>query len=106
LFYSSAVRVNAICNSSFVAQELVVKPRRIRLFIKPYCGWCHKAMRWLNERKIDYTTIDVTADESAMAEMVRLSGAEISPVIEVDGQVLGDFGPEELATFWERIDKI
>ena len=62
-------------------------------------------MRWLNERKIEYTTIDVTADESAMAEMVRLSGAEMSPVIEVDGQLLADFGPEELATFWERIEK-
>jgi len=20
---------------------------KIRLFIKPYCGWCHQAMRWL-----------------------------------------------------------
>jgi len=62
-------------------------------------------MRWLNDRKIEYTTIDVTADESAMAEMVRLSGAEMSPVIEVDGQILADFGPEELATFWERIEQ-
>jgi glutaredoxin len=23
---------------------------KTRLFIKPYCGWCHKAMRWLDER--------------------------------------------------------
>jgi arsenate reductase-like glutaredoxin family protein len=23
---------------------------KIRLFIKPYCGWCHKAMRWLAGR--------------------------------------------------------
>ena len=21
-----------------------------RLFIKPYCGWCHKAIRWLDDR--------------------------------------------------------
>ena len=82
-----------------------VKPKLVRLFIKPYCGWCHKAMRWLNDRKTDYVTIDVTADESAMAEMVRLSGGEIVPVIEVDGRILADFGPEELAAFWERIEK-
>jgi arsenate reductase-like glutaredoxin family protein len=25
---------------------------KIRLFIKPYCGWCHKAQRWLDERGI------------------------------------------------------
>ena len=53
---------------------------------------------------MEYTTIDVTADESAMAEMVRLSGGELVPVIEVDGQILADFGPEQLAEFWERLE--
>lgn len=81
-----------------------MKKPRVRLFIKPYCGWCHKAMRWLNQRGIDYETIDVTTDESAMAEMVRLSGQELAPVIEVNGQVLADFGPEQLAAFWEKIE--
>jgi len=93
------------CISRWAARVWLVKPKRIRLFIKPYCGWCHKAMRWLNDRKVDYVTIDVTADESAMEEMVRLSGAELSPVIEVDGKILADFGPEELAAFWEKIEK-
>jgi glutaredoxin len=82
-----------------------VKPKRVRLFIKPYCGWCHKAMRWLNDHGVDYVAIDVTADESAMAEMVRLSGAELAPVIEVEGRLLSDFGPEQLADFWESLEK-
>jgi glutaredoxin 3 len=82
-----------------------VKPKRVRLFIKPYCGWCHKAMRWLDERDVAYDTVDVTADESAMAEMVHLSGGELAPVIEVDGRLLADFGPEQLAEFWERLEK-
>jgi glutaredoxin 3 len=98
-------RGSVICNSAVAAPMSDVKPKRVRLFIKPYCGWCHKAMRWLNDRGVDYTTIDVTADESAMAEMVRLSGAELAPVIEVEGQVLADFGPEQLAEFWERLEK-
>jgi len=82
-----------------------MKARRIRLFIKPYCGWCHKAMRWLNERGVDYETIDVTTDETAMAEMVRLSGQELAPVLEVNGRVLADFGPEQLAEFWKQFEK-
>lgn len=97
--------MSASCISPSAAQQFDVKPRQIRLFIKPYCGWCHKAMRWLNDRGVEYDTIDVTADESAMAEMVRLSGNEMSPVIEVDGEVLADFGPEQLAEFWERTVK-
>jgi hypothetical protein len=35
--------------------------------------------------------------------MVRISGQELAPVIEVDGKVLADFGPEELAKFWGKI---
>ena len=76
---------------------------KIRLYIKPYCGWCHKAQRWLDERGIQYEKIDVIADEKAMAEMVKLSGQTFAPVIEVDGKILADFGPEELANFFGKI---
>ena len=76
---------------------------KIRLFIKPYCPWCHKAMRWLDEHDIDYEKIDVIANVAAYEEMVRLSGQELAPVIEADGKVLADFGPEQLARFLENI---
>ena len=38
-----------------------------------------------------------------MDEMVKLTGQTMAPVIEVDGKILADFGPEELAAFWEKI---
>jgi len=75
---------------------------KIRLFIKPYCPWCHKAMSWLEDRDIKYETLDVIADKDAYEEMVRLSGQELVPVIDVDGRVLADFGPEELTKFWKK----
>ncbi|MGO8839417.1 MAG: glutaredoxin family protein [Limisphaerales bacterium] len=77
---------------------------KIRLFIKPYCPWCHKAMRWLDDRGIKYETLDVIADTEAYDEMAELSGQELAPVIDVDGAVLADFGPEELAEFWEKLN--
>jgi glutaredoxin 3 len=82
-----------------------VKPKRVRLFIKPYCGWCHKAMRWLEERGVAYERVDVIADETAFDEMIRLSGSELAPVIEVDGEVLADFGPDQLEEFWDKLEK-
>jgi glutaredoxin len=60
-------------------------------------------MRWLDDRGIEYEEIDVIADEAAFDEMIRLSGQELAPVIDVDGKVLADFGPEELAKFWTQI---
>jgi glutaredoxin 3 len=78
---------------------------KIRLFIKPYCGWCHKAIRWLDDHDIQYEKIDVIADEKAFAEMVRVSSQEFAPVLDVDGKILADFGPEELPKFWESLKR-
>ncbi|MBW8864836.1 MAG: glutaredoxin family protein [Verrucomicrobia bacterium] len=76
---------------------------KARLFIKPYCGWRHKAIHWLDEHGIQYEKIDVIADEAAFAEMVRISCQELAPVLEVDGKVLADFGPEELPGFFKNL---
>jgi glutaredoxin len=77
----------------------------IRLFIKPYCSWCDDARCWLDDHGIQYQTLDVIADSKAMTEMVNLSGQRLAPVIDVDGQILADFGRDELAVFWEKISK-
>jgi glutaredoxin len=82
----------------------MVKSKRVRLFIKPYCGWCSKAMRWLDDQGIEYEPVDVIADEAAYDEMIRLSGQELAPVIDVNGEILADFGPEQLAEFWKKIE--
>jgi len=75
----------------------------IRLFIKPYCPWCHKAIAWLDAHGVKYETLDVITDQEAFAEMKEISGQTLAPVIDVDGEVLADFGPEELAKFWEKL---
>jgi glutaredoxin len=76
----------------------------IRLFIKPTCPWCRKAMAWLDERGLKYEQLDVIADSAANTEMVNLSGQRFVPVIDVDGKILADFGPEELAAFWKQFE--
>ena len=84
---------------------MVVKSKRIRLFIKPYCGWCHKAVRWLDQHNIEYEKVDVIADEAAFDEMIRLSGQDLAPVIDIEGEVLADFGPDQLAEFWSKLER-
>ena len=88
-----------------MVEDQGVNPKRVRLFIKPYCGWCDRAIRWLEERGIDFEEIDVIADEELFDQMVQLSGQDQAPVIDVDGEVLADFGPRELAIFWEELEQ-
>jgi len=58
---------------------------------------------WLNAHGIKYETLDVISDPEAYEEMIELSGQSYAPVIEVDDEILADFGPEELAKFWEKL---
>jgi glutaredoxin 3 len=60
-------------------------------------------MRWLDERGIPYEKLDVIADQKANDEMIHLSGQTLAPVIDVDGKILADSGPDELAKFWGNI---
>lgn len=81
-----------------------MKPRSVRLFIKPWCGWCHEAVSWLNERGVQYQVLDVVAEPTARQEMRQLSGQTFAPVIDVDGQVLADFDTKQLEEFWKRFE--
>lgn len=61
-------------------------------------------MDWLNARGVQYEKLDVIADSKAFTAMVNLSGQRFAPVIEADGRVLADFGPDELACFWKQFE--
>jgi glutaredoxin len=81
-----------------------MKAERVRLFIKPYCGWCDEAVDWLDAKGVQYETLDVMADAKARKEMVQLSGQTLAPVIDVDGEILADFDTEQLEQFWKRLE--
>ncbi|MDB6027611.1 MAG: glutaredoxin [Verrucomicrobiales bacterium] len=81
-----------------------MKPESIRLFIKPYCGWCHEAKDWLDERGIKYQELDVISDGAARKEMRDLTGQSMAPCIDVDGEILADFDTDQLAKFWKQFE--
>ena len=81
-----------------------MKTQKIRLFVKPFCGWCHEAKDWLDERGIVYEEVDVISSRSAFQEMIALSGQTLAPVIDVDGEVLADFDTGQLEKFWKKLE--
>ncbi len=81
-----------------------MKPDSIRLFIKPGCPWCDDALEWFAARKIAHQTLDVIRDASARAEMHELTGQTKAPSVDVDGEILADFGTDELEEWWQEND--
>ncbi|MCD6049964.1 MAG: glutaredoxin [Verrucomicrobia bacterium] len=81
------------------------KPTKVRLFIKPWCGWCDEAIEWLEERHIEFEQLDVTSDGKAQREMLALTGQTKAPCIDIDGEILADFDVGQLEKFWNRLEK-
>jgi glutaredoxin 3 len=69
------------------------------LYIKPGCPWCDEVVGYLHKKRIEVRTIVVSGDPDAMREMVDLSGQSKAPTMDWHGEVLADFGVDELVPF-------
>lgn len=72
------------------------------LYIKPGCPWCVEAVEFLREKGIGYRELDVTRDARARAEMERKSGQTKAPTLDWHGEILADFGVDELVPFLRK----
>lgn len=69
------------------------------LYIKPGCPWCDEVVDYLDRKNIEVQTLVVSGNREAMQEMVELSGQSKAPTMDWHGQVLADFGVDELIPF-------
>ncbi|MEO7099524.1 MAG: glutaredoxin family protein [Luteolibacter sp.] len=72
------------------------------LYIKPGCPWCDEVVDYLDRKKIEVTTVVVSGNREAMQEMVDLSGQSKAPTMDWHGEVLADFGVDELIPFLKK----
>jgi glutaredoxin len=72
------------------------------LYIKPGCPWCEDVVDYLARKRIDVETIVVSGNPAAMREMVGLSGQSKAPTMDWHGEVLADFGVDELIPFLRK----
>lgn len=69
------------------------------LYIKPGCPWCEDVVDFLKRKRITVKTVVVSGNPAAMQEMIDLSGQRKAPTMDWHGEVLADFGVEELVPF-------
>lgn len=72
------------------------------LYVKPGCPWCTEVVSYLSARGVGYREKDVTRDAAARAEMERKSGQSRAPTLDWHGEMLADFGVEELVPFLRK----
>lgn len=69
------------------------------LYVKIGCPWCDEVEEYLDARGLPYRKVVVSGNPQAMREMVNLSGQSKAPTMDWDGDVLADFGVDELIPF-------
>ncbi len=69
------------------------------LYLKPGCPWCEEVTEYLDSNNISYAPVIVSGNRGAMQAMVDLSGQSKAPTMDWDGEVLADFGVDELVPF-------
>lgn len=72
------------------------------LYIKPGCPWCEEAIDYLDEHGVGYREVSVLNNPDALAEMRGKSGQTRVPTLDWNGDILADFGVEELVPFLRK----
>ena len=72
------------------------------LYVKTGCPWCEEVLDYLDDKEIEYDKVIVSGDREAMDEMVEVSGQSKAPTMDWDGDVLADFGVDELVPFLRK----
>jgi glutaredoxin 3 len=64
---------------------------RVILFTTPSCTYCRMAKKYLRERDIRFKDVDVSRDQAAARDMVRRSGQQGVPVLDIGGKIVVGF---------------
>lgn len=64
---------------------------QVKVYSTPTCPWCHKVKEYLNEKKVEFENIDVSANHEAAQEMVKKSGQMGVPVLDINGTIIVGF---------------
>ncbi len=68
------------------------KPQpRVIVFSTPSCVYCNMAKKYFREKGIKFQDVDVSRDPAAARDMIRRSGQQGVPVIDIGGKIVVGF---------------
>lgn len=68
------------------------KPQpNVIIFSTPTCSFCTMAKKYFREKAIKFRDVDVSRDASAARDMIRRSGQQGVPVIDIGGKIVVGF---------------
>ena len=72
---------------------------RVIVFSTPTCSFCNMAKKYFREKGIKFKDVDVSRDPIAARDMVRRSGQQGVPVIDIGGKIVIGFDRPKIDKF-------
>ncbi len=72
---------------------------KIVAYLKPSCGWSNGVRAILQKYNLPFEDRNIIDDPVQREEMIRKSGQQLSPCVEVDGFMLPDISGDEVETY-------
>ncbi|MCM8801289.1 MAG: glutaredoxin family protein [Candidatus Omnitrophica bacterium] len=70
--------------------------KRVKIYSTPTCPWCQRTKQFLKENNIEFEDFDVSSNQEAAEEMIRISGQMGVPVLDIDGEIVVGFDKERI----------
>ncbi len=67
------------------------KQHKVIIFTTPTCPWCRAAKQYFVQKKVKFTEVDVTKNQGAVKDLIRLTGQTGVPVILIDNKPVVGF---------------
>ncbi len=85
---------NALYSAAQIGGEK--KAKRVVVYSTPTCPHCNTLKNYLKEQKIPFRDIDVSRDQKMAQEMVKRSGQQGVPQIDINGRLIVGFNKPKI----------
>jgi monothiol glutaredoxin len=74
----------------------MTKQPNIVAWLKPTCGWSNGVRATFKKYQLAYEDRNIIGNPVHRADMIERTGQELSPCVEIDGQILADVSGAEV----------
>jgi len=70
--------------------------KKVKIYSTLTCPYCIRAKQFLKENNIVFEDADVSTNQEAAEEMVKISGQMGVPVLDIDGEIILGFDKQKI----------
>lgn len=77
----------------------------VKIYTAPNCPYCRKVKTYLDMNSINYEDINVVQNKEEREEMIKLSGQQSVPVVNINGKIILGFNKFAIDSALAEINK-